>query len=95
MVAMVSWYLWPRKIELTDDSYQIGIALYRACNQRDEQGLEKIQAMLDELRNHNRPGELAIRHLQGIVDEAKSGDWRSAMIHARSALEDQAKPAES
>lgn len=85
----LSWYFWPAKLELSDDTYDVAIALYRVCNQQDDEGLRVIQSKLDELKSVVSSDDPAITHLQYIVDEARSGSWTAAMRHTRNALEDQ------
>ena len=89
ILAALSWCLWPTKLELSDDTYDVAIALYRVCNQQDDEGLRLIQRKLDELKNLVASDDPAITHLQHIVDEARSGSWTAAMRHTRKALEDQ------
>ena len=85
----LAWYLSPRQVELTSDTYDCTIALYRVCNQRDIQGLDQLQEKLDELAAKSDLNHSSMAHLQRIIDEAKSGDWESAMRHARNTLDDQ------
>ena len=89
VVTALAWQFRRRPVELSSDTYDIAVALYRVCNQQHEQGLDQIQLQLDELGTKADPNDAAIVHLQWIVDEAESGDWTSAMRHTRDALEDQ------
>ena len=85
----LSWYLWPTRLEMSRDTYDVAIALYRVCNQQDSEGLRKIQNKLDELRSVTDSDDPAVAHLQSIVDQAREGGWSAAMRQTRSALEDQ------
>jgi len=87
-IAVLSWVFWPSRVALTPDTYPIAVALYRVCNQQDGSGLEKIQARLSEL-DADGVTDASVEHLQGIVDEADSGQWQSAMKRARRAMDDQ------
>ena len=89
VVTALVWQFRPRPVELSTDTYDLAIALYRVCNQQHEQGLDQIQARLDELGAAADSNDAAITHLQWIIDEAESGDWKSAMRHTRDALDDQ------
>ena len=89
LVTGVIWSVWPSKVELTADSYDIAIALYRVCDQRETEGLQKIQGKLIELTTDGANDD-AIMHLQRIVDEAEAGNWTAAKRHAHDALKDQA-----
>ena len=90
VLAGLSWCLWPSKVELSEDTYDIAIALYRVCNQQDDEGLRQIQGKLNQLRSVAAVDDPAITHLQRIVDEARTGNWTIAMRHTRNALEEQA-----
>ena len=90
LVIALGWFLWPQKVKLSADTYDIAIALYRVCNQQDQQGLAKVQKQLDQLNVTADPGG-AIAHLQSIMDEAQSGQWTLAMRHTREALDDQTR----
>ena len=49
--ACVVWWLQPR-VELTEHTYELTLALYRVCNQRSVDGLVQIENDLnDETRN--------------------------------------------
>ena len=92
-VAVLTWFLYPAKTQLPGDTYDIAIALYRVCNQQDDQGLLQIQSKLDELKTVVATDDPAITLLQRIVDDAQAGSWTSAMRDARSTLEDQSSDA--
>lgn len=93
IAVALGWHLWPRKVTLPADSYDFAIALYRVCNQQDEQGLRQLQQKLDELNAIASPTEtaMAMAHLQQIIDQAESGNWDLAMRQTRSALADQTR----
>jgi len=90
-MAAVTWSLWPRGTELSHDSYDLAIALYRVCNQQDDEGLRQIQGNLDDLRSTVASSDASIAHLQRIVDDAQRGEWKTAMRDTRDVLEDQAR----
>jgi len=84
VLCLGSWLFWPTRVSLSEDGYQVAIALYRVCNQQDENGLQSIEAMLDE--QNDDASKLAIRQ---IVSQAKSGNWRDAATACRKILDDQ------
>lgn len=89
--SVLAWFLWPSKVELSPDTYDVAIALYRVCNQRDEDGLEQVQQKLDDLSAAAAPGDTGLAHLQSIIDEAEAGQWKAAMMQTRTALADQTR----
>lgn len=89
LTGALSWAFWPAKVELSPDAYEIAIALYRVCNQQDQQGLQQVQSKLHQLSQTTDADEPSIERLQRIVAEAQAGEWRSAMRHTHETLEDQ------
>lgn len=89
ILAGLVWFLWPSKVELSPDTYEIAIALYRACNQQDVDSLQQIQDKLSQLSNATDTDNLSVTYLQQIVNEARAGNWATAMQHTHEALADQ------
>lgn len=89
MMAGLFWFFWPSKVELTHDTYEIAIALYRVCNQQDVEGLQQIQDKLSQLSNATDTENPSIIYLQQMVKEARAGNWTTAMQRTREALADQ------
>jgi len=89
LLAGLSWFFWPTERQLSPDSYELTIALYRVCNQQDLEGLQQIQKSLQQLDKATRADDQEIKLLQQIIDEAQSGKWTSAMKRTHEVLEDQ------
>jgi hypothetical protein len=89
LLAVLGWFSWPSKVKLSPDTYEIAIALYRVCNQQDMEGLQQIQSQLSQRSNPTDADNLAINYLQCIVEEARAGNWKTAMRQTRDTLEDQ------
>ena len=89
ILAGLVWFFWPSKVELSPDTYEIALALYRVCNQQDVEGLQQIQDKLSQLSNATDTDNLSVSHLQQIVNDARAGNWTTAMQHTRQALADQ------
>lgn len=89
VVAALSWYLAPSRVQLSPDTYDIAVALYRVCNQQDRAGLEQIQDKLHDLGDATDANDPSISHLRSIVAEARTGQWSLAMRRAHKALQDQ------
>ena len=78
-------------VKLNDDGYNLTIALYRVCNQQDEEGLLEIAVHLDQAIDANGGADPQQEALESIVQDARAGQWESAMRECRSLLEDQAR----
>ena len=89
-MAILGWCIWPSKTTLTGDSYDIAIALYRVCNQQDQEGLQKIERKIDELQSVAAADSRALQQLRRIVADAQAGSWQAAMRETRKTLADQA-----
>lgn len=87
LVLISLWWLWPRKIELSDSEYEVAIALYRVCNQSSEEGLARIESLLAETQPPESDEEAS--PLQPIIELAKSGQWKDAAKGCRLVLDDQ------
>ena len=88
LAAFIAFYfLWPSKVELSPDTYEIAVALYRVCNQQDENGLEQIQSKLTQLSDSSSSKDPSIAHLQRIVHEAQRENWKDAMRFAHEVLD--------
>lgn len=90
LLSMITWLAWPAKVELSPETYDIAIALYRVCNQRDESGLQQIQASLSKLPDQSDAAETSVALLQQIIDDAKSSNWTSASRRTHELLQEQA-----
>lgn len=89
-VLLIGW-CWPRPgIELSQDGYDVTLALYRVCNQRSIDGLAAIERRWTEICA-TRPADSADPVIPEIIRQAQSGQWDHASILCRRALEDQVK----
>jgi len=84
------WWMRP-PAPLSENGYDLTIALYRVCNQRSDEGLQRIEQLLDESRSTGEASDPSHGIVAAIVAEAKAGDWESAAQASRRALEDQVK----
>lgn len=77
--------------EVSPQGYQYAVALYRACNQRDEAGLARISDMISAAldKNEIRPAEA--RWLGGIIEKGLSDNWDEASRDVRQLMEDQVR----
>lgn len=87
--GLTVWYLTSSKTELNDQEYDLTVALYRVCNLRSEEGLVKIEDVLQQ--NVSSPESLTVQQaeLDSIVQDARAGRWDAAMQACRDLLEDQ------
>lgn len=89
VLTAAAWFLSDSRVELSEQDYDVTIALYRVCNQQSLVGLEKIEAVLTA--NGRDPSEQSesAKSIHRIIDQAKAGDWKEAKIACRQLLEDQ------
>ncbi|QEF96162.1 hypothetical protein Mal15_01890 [Stieleria maiorica] len=85
--AVSIWYFSRSPVALDGDGYDLTVALYRVCNQRDTDGLNQIAGRLQEMN----PPQSQQDALKDIVDDAQQGNWRAAMTACRSLLDDQVR----
>jgi hypothetical protein len=81
------WWFWPAKVELSDSEYEVAIALYRVCNQMNDDGLVRIENLLAETKGSEFDQQVS--PLQSILDLAKLGRWKEASEACRLVLDDQ------
>ncbi|QDV71534.1 hypothetical protein Poly24_52710 [Rosistilla carotiformis] len=91
MVAAGLWWWMRPPAPLSENGYDLTIALYRVCNQRSDEGLERIEQLLDESRAATAAVDPSHGIVAAIVAKAKAGDWEAAARASRQALEDQVK----
>lgn len=89
LLLALTWTMWSSSVELSPSTYDLAIALYRACNQQDDEGLRQIQSELTELASQVGPEQEEIVKLQRIIDDARDGSWKSAMQQVHRVLNDQ------
>ena len=75
--------------EVSPKTYEYATALFSICNRKDEARLEKISEMINESVASEEVSETEAGWLLAIVDEAKSGEWESALEDSRNLMEDQ------
>ncbi|QDS91153.1 hypothetical protein EC9_53730 [Rosistilla ulvae] len=91
IVAAGLWWWMQPPAPLSENGYDLTIALYRVCNQRSDEGLQRIEELLDESRSTAAASDPSHGIVAAIVAQAKAGDWESAARASRRALEDQVK----
>lgn len=89
--VVMTWWLWPTKVELTKSEYDLVLALYRVCNQADSEGLAKVEQVLLDMQNLQTGGTES--PLLPILADAKSGKWGDATEACRDLMDDQIRPA--
>ncbi|QDV47977.1 hypothetical protein Enr13x_78900 [Stieleria neptunia] len=83
------WYFSRSPVQLDADGYDLTIALYRVCNQRDADALQEIESRLSEMAAAQPQGDHQREALDEVIREARQGNWRDAMITCRTLLDDQ------
>ncbi len=90
LLLITLWWFWPQKVVLSESEYDVALALYRVCNQKSEDGLERVEALLRE-KDRSGSGSTSLA-IQSIMAQAKSGQWEDAAIDCRRVLDDQVEP---
>lgn len=70
-------------------AYEYAKALYSVTNRQDRDGLERIQAQLQQRQSDGSLSAAESDWLNKIVSAAASGDWEAANQAARQVMEDQ------
>lgn len=94
--SIAVWLLRPGPVELGEDGYQVAIALYNACNQKDTDKISALEPILNDPDSDQHSREWHFdpagkRALNEIFDLAKSGDWVEASDRCREIMNDQIK----
>lgn len=96
-MALGSWWLRRPAVQLDQASYEVTLALYRVCNQRNTDGLDQVEELLansqhtdtEPLRTVSSESHDAI---QRVIDLAKTGEWDRATRECRMLMDDQVDP---
>jgi len=70
-------------------AYQVATAVYSTCNRQDTQRLPVIRTKIDELHTSGNLTAKESNWLTAMVALADNGDWESAMLDARTMLDEQ------
>ena len=89
MIAFVSCWLLYSRVKLDERGYDLTLALYRVCNQRSIEGLERIESELVAPANTSADAEQSWFVVASVVEKAKRGQWADAERDCRQLLEDQ------
>ncbi|MEM1228412.1 MAG: hypothetical protein AAGJ40_22195 [Planctomycetota bacterium] len=82
------WWTSRSPVPLDNDQYAITLALYRVCNQRNADGLDELERLLDSSSAKSEGN--AITSIRDVIREARDGDWEGATSGCRRLLDDQA-----
>jgi len=66
--------------------------LYSICNQKDEPRLARFVAIVEQSKAAGELQPDEILWIEGIVQQAQTGDWSTAARNARRLMMDQVKP---
>ena len=77
--------------EVSEKGYQYAVALFRACNQKDEAALSEISGMITKSTEAGEIELLEAKWLTEIIDRGRSGDWQGASRDVRQLMHDQLK----
>ncbi len=89
-IALIAFFFWPRsRIELDEHGYDLTTALYRVCNQRSNEGLAKVEALMTQAEGNPVLSNSSRDALSSIIASAKAGRWEEALVSCRQSMEDQ------
>ncbi|MGB7326737.1 MAG: hypothetical protein WBD31_17815 [Rubripirellula sp.] len=90
--AGLGYYLWPnRAVELDRQGYDLTLALFRTCNQRDVESLDAIERLVDQPSTKQNLSDESRSVVGKAIELAKTGRWREAEIDCRQALDNQVR----
>ena len=86
-----TWYCSRPSVTLDERDYAIAVALYRVCNLQSTRGLAQVESLLQQPRESIQATARHPDQLHAIIDQARSGNWDSAMMACRALLDGQVK----
>lgn len=75
--------------EVSPKAYELAKALYSVSNLKREEGLNKIETLIDESLQTGEISEREAGFLTEIVEQCRSGEWDTAQRESRKLMEDQ------
>lgn len=75
--------------EVSPKTYEISKALYSACNQKSEERLQIVTKLIQSSLENKEISDREATWLKDIIAQARDNQWESAMVEARSLMEDQ------
>ena len=85
----LAWWFTQPPTRLDEDRYATALALYRACNQRSEVGLDQIETHLEEPALHLAGDDAALAAIRAIIRDARQSRWQQATEDCRDLLDSQ------
>jgi len=89
LLGLAAWWYSQSSPKLSERHYDMTLALYRICNQQDADALQRFEAKV--LKTSEDEGDVGTLppSLQGILDDARSGNWERAMLECREVMDSQ------
>jgi len=75
--------------EVSPKTYEISKALYSVCNQKNQERLQTVKALIESSLESKEINEDEADMLFEIVAQAQANDWDAAMVESRNLMEDQ------
>ncbi|MFG0265923.1 MAG: hypothetical protein ACF8AM_12360 [Rhodopirellula sp. JB055] len=92
VVVGMAFYFYPRsKVELDDQGYDASVALYRICNQKDMESLQKVAEQVAQWQTEGKISAQSYASVQQVIELANEGDWSQAGRECRRMMEDQVR----
>lgn len=91
LAIALSWWSTRAPVELSEHGYDVTLALYRVCNQRSVDGLQRVEAELASKSDDSQTGSAGDLAIRAIIEQAKAGDWAAATAACRQLMDDQVR----
>ena len=79
VLLVAGWWFWTRQeVQLDDNSWNLAVALYSACNRQNEKQLQAVAKLWQEQLDLTPDGSASLESLQQIIETAEAGQWREA-----------------
>lgn len=81
VVLVIVWYFWsaaPPQMGDNERAFSAVDALFTAVTAKNDKLLSECESRLKKLRDDGALAEDAFAHLDGIISQAKAGDWQDS-----------------
>ena len=83
------WWLNRPPVQLSEQHYAVMLALYRICNQRSLDGLQKVEATIALPDSPSNESVASLKAIQAIISDARQEHWAEATQSCRQLLDQQ------
>ena len=86
--ACMAVLLWPRDNYggMSEQGYEITMALYAACNAQSPERLSAVEAIVSSSADQDQINPQELDWFNSVFDEAREGNWQAAAKQSREIL---------